>query len=117
MNVEEVRAFCLSLPHTTEDFPFDAETLAIRVAGKIFTLIPLEKPGSMNLKCDPERAIQLREEYDAIKPGYHMNKKYWNTVQFNSLTPILTKELIQHSYDLVFNSLSSKLKKELSTII
>ena len=113
MFVDEVREFALSLPKVTEDFPFDEETLALRIGGKIFALLPLEKSGKINLKCDPERAILLREEFDAIQPGYHMNKKMWNTVDFTQISPALTRELIQHSYDLVLNSLTRKLRSEL----
>ncbi len=113
MYVDEVRAFALSLPAVTEDFPFDEETLALRIGGKIFALMPLEKSGKINLKCDPERAIQLREEFEAIQPGYHMNKKMWNTVDFSQISPKLTRELIEHSYDLVRNSLSRKVRIEL----
>jgi predicted DNA-binding protein (MmcQ/YjbR family) len=113
MFVDEVREFALSLPKVTEDFPFDEETLALRIGGKIFALLPLEKSGKINLKCDPERAILLREEFDAIQPGYHMNKKMWNTVDFSQISPALTRELIQHSYNLVLNSLTRKLRSEL----
>ena len=116
MNVEEVRAFCLGLKHTTEDFPFDAVTLALRVDTKIFALVPLEKAGQMNLKCDPERAIELREQYEAILPGYHMNKQQWNTVHFDQLKPSLVKELIEHSYNLILASLSKKRQKELAEL-
>lgn len=113
MYVDEVRAFALSLPSVTEDFPFDEETLALRIGGKIFALMPLEKSGKINLKCDPERAILLREEYEAIQPGYHMNKKMWNTVDFSQIPPKLTRELIEHSYTLVRDSLSRKIRTEL----
>ncbi len=115
MNIEEIRTNCLSLPHTTEDFPFDESTLVIRVANKIFALIPLEKNGLINLKCDPERAVELREQYDSIRPGYHMNKKYWNTIQFDSIPSKLVLDLIQHSYNLVFESLPKKVKLELNS--
>jgi predicted DNA-binding protein (MmcQ/YjbR family) len=108
MNIEDVRAFCMSLPHTTEDLPFDEHTLAIRVAGKIFTLIPLDNPGRMNLKCDPEKAILLREEYTAIQPGYHMNKKMWNTVHYDQLPAALIQELIVDSYKLIIAGLPKK---------
>ncbi len=113
MNIEEIREFSLSLPHVTEDFPFDEYTLALRIGGKIFSLIPLEKGGQMNLKCDPERAISLREEYTAIEPGYHMSKTNWNTVHFDALPSELIKDLIQHSYNLVFASLTRKVKESL----
>jgi predicted DNA-binding protein (MmcQ/YjbR family) len=112
MNVEDVREFALGLRATSEDFPFDVHTLVMRVGGKIFAILPLEKSGRINLKCDPERAVALREEFDAITPGYHMNKKYWNTVEFERLPEALVKELIAHSHLLVSSSLPMKLKAE-----
>ncbi|HOY47940.1 MAG TPA: MmcQ/YjbR family DNA-binding protein [Flavobacteriales bacterium] len=113
MNIEEVREYCLNLPHVTEDFPFDEFTLVMRIGGKIFTLIPLEKGGQMNLKCDPERAISLREEYSAIEAGYHMSKTNWNTLHFEHLPAELVKELIHYSYDLVYAGLTRKVKESL----
>ena len=113
MNVEDVREFALGLRATSEDFPFDVHTLVMRVSGKIFAILPLEKSGRINLKCDPERSVALREEFDAITPGYHMNKKYWNTVEFERLPEALVKELIAHSHLLVSSSLPKKLKAEL----
>ena len=81
MNVEALREYCLSKKASTEDFPFGEETLVFRVMNKIFLLVSLySNPLQFNAKCDPEKAIELREEHDAIKPGYHMNKKHWNTV-------------------------------------
>jgi predicted DNA-binding protein (MmcQ/YjbR family) len=116
MNVEDVRNFALGLKAVTEDFPFDAETLALRVGGKIFALLPLEKQGMINLKCDPTRSATLREEFDAIKPGYHMNKKWWNTVDYTKLSAALVKELIEHSYTLVSKGLTRKIKQDLGLI-
>lgn len=113
MNVEDVREFALSLRATSEDFPFDEETLVIRVGGKIFAILPLEKSGHINLKCDPERSVLLREEFACITPGYHMNKKLWNTVEFEKLSEILVKELIVHSYSLVSLALPKKRRAEL----
>jgi len=113
MNVEEVREICLSMPHTTEDMPFGEGVLAVRVGGKIFTLIDLEKAETLNLKCEPERAIELREEYSGIIPGYHMNKAHWNTVYFDQIPVKLLKELIQHSYELILNSITKNKRKEL----
>lgn len=111
MDVEELRIFCLSLPFTSEDMPFDEDVLAFRVHGKIFALTSISKNDSVNLKCDPEKAIQLREEFNAVQPGYHMNKKHWNTVFFNlDLTDSEIKALVQHSYDLIYNSLPKKLR-------
>ena len=115
MNIEQYREICLSLPHTTEDMPFDENVLVFRVGGKIFTLLDVNDFSSVNLKCDPERAIELREQYDGILPGYHMNKKHWNTVLTDgSVSDDLIAELAQHSYDLVFKSLPLIKRKELS---
>ena len=114
MNVEEVRTYCLSLRKVTEDSPFGPQTLVMRVGNKMFALIPLDKVGSINLKCDPERAILLREEFNGIKPGWHMNKTYWNTVDYTALPPSLVKELIEHSYELILHSLPKKTRAELS---
>ena len=100
----------------SEDFPFDESTLVFKVLGKMFALVGLNrKPTQVNLKCDPERAIELREEYDGvIIPGYHMSKKHWNTIIFDSRLPKkLIYELIDHSYDLVVNGLSKKLRETL----
>lgn len=114
MNAEEFRYFCIKLPFVTESFPFDETTLVFKVGGKMFALIDLEHAKSANLKCDPERAIELREKFNAVKPGYHMNKQHWNTVTFNKdVSNDLLKELILHSYELIFSSLPKKLKNEL----
>jgi predicted DNA-binding protein (MmcQ/YjbR family) len=113
MNVEEVRDFALSLQASSEDFPFDEHTLVLRVGGKIFAILPLEKSGRINLKCDPDRSVALREEFEAITPGYHMNKKWWNTVEFDRLPEAMVKELITNSHSLVGSSLPKKLKAEL----
>ena len=102
------------MPFATEDFPFDEYVLAVRVGGKIFTLIPLNNPGRMNLKCDPEKAIELREKYEGIEPGYHMNKATWNTVNFGQLPASLVKQLIIDSYDLILKSLTRKVRENLS---
>ncbi len=111
MNVEEVRAYCLAKKGTEESFPFDEETLVIKVMNKMFALVSLEDGSKVNLKCDPDRAIELRERYAEIVPGWHMNKKHWNTVTFNqSLPDELVKELIDHSYNLVVASLPKKVQ-------
>lgn len=116
MNLEELREYCLSLKGTTEHFPFNEVTLVIKVKGKMFALIPLDNPETqIVLKCDPERAIALREKYDAITPAYHFNKKHWNSVRIDpSISQTLLCELIQHSYDLVVSGLPKKLKEELT---
>lgn len=115
MNVEELRNYCLAKKGTEETFPFDSETLVFKVMGKMYALIPLERvPPQCNLKCDPERAIELREEYDGvITPGYHMSKKHWNTLFLENLPPKIIVELVDHSYDLVVSGLTKKLQEEL----
>ena len=104
MNVEDIRSYSLSKAGVEEGFPFGEETLVFKANGKIFLLLGLEnQPLQFNVKCDPERAIELREQHDCIKPGYHMNKKHWNTVIIdNTLNKKELKELIDHSYNLVF---------------
>lgn len=103
MNIEEYREFCLSFPGATEDLPFDENTLCFKVMGKIFSICDIEEFESINLKCDPIKAIELREIYPGIViPGYHMNKKHWNTVIMDSALPNqLIKEWIRESYELV----------------
>jgi len=116
MNIEELRSFCLTKKGATEGFPFGEDTLVFKVGDKIFLLTGLDNhPVSFNVKCDPEEAISLREKYpNSILPGYHMNKKHWNTVVLNGEIALdQIKEMINHSYDLVFNSLSLKTKKEI----
>ena len=114
MNVEVFRSYCLTKKGVTEEFPFDANTLVFKVMGKMFSLCGLERvPSQVNLKCDPERAIQLRESYDGgIIEGWHMNKVHWNTVFLESVPPKLVTELIDHSYDLVVAKFTKKLKAE-----
>ena len=115
MNVEEFRDFCLNLPAAEECFPFDEETLVFKVLGKIFALTDLEQyPFCVNLKCDPDYAMELREKHPEILAGWHMNKKYWNTVDFEGNLPNkFLKELTQHSYDEVVKKLTRKQKTEL----
>ena len=116
MNIEELRAYCLCKRGVTESFPFGPDTLVFKVGEKVFLLTGLDSLTlSFNVKCDPERAIDLREQYpSSILPGYHMNKKHWNTVIINGELSIKKiRELIDHSYELVFNSLPKKLKDSL----
>ena len=110
MNLEELREYCLSLPHVTEDMPFGEDILVFRICNRIFVLTSLESvPLRVSLKCDPERAIELRERYpDKIIAGYHLNKKHWNTVLLEGLPPALIKEMIQHSYDQVLAKVPKK---------
>ena len=107
MNIEDISEYCLSKKGTSEDFPFDEETLVFKVIGKMFALIPLERiPFQINLKCDPELAVELRERYEAVQPGYHMNKNHWNTILIDgSLRKDLILEWIDLSYDLVVKGL------------
>jgi predicted DNA-binding protein (MmcQ/YjbR family) len=94
---------------STESFPFDNQTLVFKVGGKIFALLDVEHTGSINVKCEPEKAIEFREQFIAVLPGYHMNKKHWNTIQFNKdLSDQLILECIDESYTLVYESLSKK---------
>ncbi|MEE9364185.1 MAG: MmcQ/YjbR family DNA-binding protein [Cellulophaga sp.] len=119
MNIEEFRSYCIAKKGVTEEFPFDAHTLVFKVMGKMYALAPLERqPTQVNLKCEPERAIELRETYDGIIiPGYHMSKKHWNTIFLeDNVSPTLIKELIDHSYDLVVSGLTKKLKQELTAL-
>ena len=117
MNVEEFRDYCLSKKGITEEFPFDAVTLVFKVMGKMFALCGLERlPTQINLKCDPVRAIQLREEHYEIIEGWHMSKIHWNTLYIDRLDPKLTRELIDHSYDLVVSKFTKKLKVELDAL-
>ena len=118
MNLETYYRYCLSKKGVTEHFPFDTNTLVFKIGGKIFALSSLLQwengSPSINLKCDLERAKELREQYDAIRPGYHMSKMHWNTVAVNeSVSDVLVKELIDHSYVLVFASLTIKLQQEI----
>lgn len=106
MNIECYRDFCIAKPGVTEEFPFDNETLVFKVMGKMFALCNVDAFVSVNLKCDPERAIELREQFQGIKPGFHMSKKHWNTVSVLSDVPQeLVYELIDHSYNLVVKGL------------
>ena len=117
MNLEELREYCLSLPHTTEDMPFDEDILVFRICNRIFALTSLESvPLRVSLKCDPERAMELREQYpDKIVAGYHLNKKHWNTVRIDgSLPDSLIEEWITDSYNLVVMGLPQKVRQELS---
>ena len=121
MNIQQLYDFCLSQKAVTEHFPFDEDTLVFKVGGKMFALTSLKEweneNASINLKCDPENANELRAEYEAINPGWHMSKTHWNTIHFNSdVTDKMICELINHSYDLVFKSLTKKMQAEILEI-
>ena len=114
MTLAEFREHCRRKPGFSEDLPFDENTLAFRVGGKIFALMDTEIFESVNLKCDPELAIELRERYEGITGGYHMSKKHWNTVRTDGSVPNkLILELADHSYDLVRASLPKKVREDL----
>ncbi|MCM4155448.1 MmcQ/YjbR family DNA-binding protein [Gramella sp. AN32] len=119
MNIDTYRNYCLSKKAVTEGLPFGPDNLVFKVMGKMFTIVSLDEvPLRANLKCDPERAIELREEHEEnILPGYHMNKQHWNTLVMDGcLDPKLILELIDHSYDLVVSGLTKKLKEELENL-
>lgn len=118
MHIEALRAYCLLKKGITEEFPFDEHTLVFKVMGKMFALTSLKRvPFQVNLKEDPEKSIELRETYDGvIIPGFHMNKKHWNTVFPENLSPNLVKELIDDSYNLVVASLTKKVRAQLDTL-
>lgn len=119
MNIEQLRIFCLSLKGVEEGFPFGEDTLVFKVMGKMFCLCGMErKPFQCNLKCDPEKAIELREEYSGVIPGWHMNKTHWNTIIFDgSFSNAAAEQWITDSYDLVAQSLPRKGKEELEGIL
>jgi predicted DNA-binding protein (MmcQ/YjbR family) len=122
MHIEEIRNVCITKKGVTEHFPFDDVTLVFKVMHKMFALTGLndwEKgEQKINLKCDPHKSEELRAEYEGINPGWHMNKKHWNTVLLNSsdISDDLARELISHSYDLVVSGLTKKVKKELEEL-
>lgn len=118
MTIADLYTICSAYQGATESFPFDEDTLVFKVGGKIFLLTGLSgwengNP-SINLKCNPERALDLRERYMAVEPGFHMNKKHWNTVFVHQDLPLgELKKLIDHSYELVFSQLSKKMQEEI----
>lgn len=116
MTITFFRDYCLSKPGVSEDTPFDPNTLCFKVGGKIFAIIDIELFESVNLKCDPEKSAELREKYYGILPGYHMNKKHWNTILFDgSVSDKMILNLIDHSFKLVFDNLPKKIQQGLIT--
>lgn len=116
VNLESIREYCLNKPaKITEEFPFDDEVLVFKVYGKIFLLTNInERPLSVNLKCDPEQAVEWRERYEAVQPGYHMNKKHWNTVTLDGSVPRRELfEMIDHSFEQVVKGLKQSDRKKL----
>lgn len=114
MDVEVLREYCLKKKGAAECFPFDEDTLVFKVVGKMFALSSLEKSCNISLKCDPDKAVELREKYSSISGAYHMNKTYWNYIDINSSIPAeLIFELIDHSYNLVVAKLTRKERQDL----
>lgn len=124
MTLDSFLQYCLSKPGVTEDYPFEGECAWLKVGGKMFALVNITemKMGDeivspfhfANLKCEPEKAIELRESHEEITPGWHMSKKHWNTIYFNgSLKDSIIKEMIDHAYELVVNKLPKKIRDQL----
>lgn len=115
MDIVELRAYCISKPHSSEGFPFGGDVLVFKVAGKMFALCSIDAPRpSVNLKCDPEKAEELREQHPEITAGYHMHKRMWNTVSLQGrLSDAFIRGLIDHSYEEVVKSLTLKKRREL----
>jgi len=118
MNIEQYRDYCISKKGVTESFPFDEKTLVFKVMNKMFALTNIENFSFINLKCDPEKAVELREIYEGVRPGYHMNKALWNSVYTQEdVSDKLIVEWIDNSYDLIVSSLTKKLQKELEDFV
>ena len=115
MDARALRECCLSQPGAVEDFPFSPGTSVFKVGGKVFAISGLERtPLEVSLKCEPELAVSLRASYDAIRPGYHLNKRHWNTVTLDgSLPDKLVRDLVEDSYDLVVGGLPKRVREEL----
>jgi len=117
LNLEEIRDHCLAKPGVSEDLPFGEDTLVFKVGEKLFLLASISAGTQFNVKCDPELAIELREHHPEVQPGYHMNKKHWNTVHTNgSLSRRQLIDMIDHSYDLVFKSLPKQVQGQIKGV-
>src|SRR2546429_3133897 len=114
MDTVEFREYCLSKPDATEGTPFGEDVLVFKVGGKMFALMSLDGiPATVNLKCDPDRALELRDRYEQVRPGYHMNKKHWNTVEIDSgMADTELRKMIDHSYELVAQKLPRKMRRQ-----
>jgi predicted DNA-binding protein (MmcQ/YjbR family) len=113
VNIEDLREYCLSFKATSEGFPFDEKVLVFKAGGKIFALCDIDSYDFVNLKCDPDWALELRAEHPGITPGWHMSKTHWNSVLVDgSIDRKLLKELIKHSYELIVKSLTKKARLE-----
>ena len=115
MDLAQFREYCLSKSQATESTPFGPDVLVFKVAGKMFALAALDEiPATVNLKCDPDVALELRDRYEQVQPGYHMNKKHWNTVEISNGVPEAElRKMIDHSYDLIVKSLPKAAKAKL----
>ena len=115
MDVESFREYCLAKSAATEGAPFGPDVLVFKVRNKMFALLALDEvPATANLKCDPDRALELRDQYEQVRPGYHMNKKHWNTVEIDSGIPdVEVRKMVDHSYELVVSSLPKKQRARL----
>ena len=117
MNIEELREYCLQKSGAEETFPFGEETLVFKVGGKIFLLASLAEGNRFNAKCDPERAVELRERHEEVQPGYHMNKRHWNTVRMDGALKVKEiREMIDHSYEIVLAGLPKKVREGIERI-
>jgi predicted DNA-binding protein (MmcQ/YjbR family) len=117
MNIEEFRNYCLAKKGTSDGFPFDKTTLVIKVMNKMFALTDIDDEFSINIKCEPENAVELREKYSAVKPGYHMNKALWNTILIDGTIPDkLLYKWIDDSYNLIVGKLTKKEKEILNNL-
>ncbi|HCQ30008.1 MAG TPA: MmcQ-like protein [Flavobacteriales bacterium] len=116
MTIEQYVDFCLSLPGVEESFPFDDKTLVFKVGGKMFALTNIDSFDFINLKCNPDKALELRAQYpEDILPGYHMNKKHWNSVSTNgNINDEMLHSLIRHSYQLVYDKLPKRVKQTIA---
>ena len=113
MNIEDIREYCLTKPHTDEAFPFDETTLVFRLMGKIFACLDLERPNLVVLKCEPDYALELRDRYRGIEGAWHWNKKHWNQIHFDRDVPdTLIYALVDHSYEQVYKKIPRKVKAE-----
>lgn len=114
MNIEEIRDYCLAKPGVTEGLPFGEDTLVFKVGEKLFLLTSISEGNSFNVKCDPELAIELREQHSEVQPGFHMNKKHWNTVHTDgNLTRRQICDMIDHSYTMVLKGLPKNIREQI----
>ena len=117
MNAESFRAHCLGKAAATEGTPFGPDNIVFKVHGKMFALLALDEvPPRVNLKCDPDLALELRDRYEQVRPGYHMNKRHWNTVELGGIPEKKIREMIDHSYTLIASGLPRKEREKLSQV-